>query len=133
MVIRIAISYSPEDGVDASYDLAKLSLLSQIEASLLVIYACVLNIVYSHSISHLEEKKEEERYEKPELPADDIPRQVEELDSAAIVELPVPHPELAGAEQFHQLDDTTINRSRECVLYLNEDASLVDATPDVGP
>ncbi|RWA03489.1 hypothetical protein EKO27_g11617 [Xylaria grammica] len=109
-------SISLEAIVDASYNLAKLSLLSQLEASLFVICACVLSLASSHPISSLEEKKEEEgRYEKPELAADDIPRQMGELDSAAIVELPVPDAELAGNEQFHQLDDTSTNRSRERV------------------
>ncbi|KAI0416365.1 hypothetical protein F5X98DRAFT_388131 [Xylaria grammica] len=116
IAIHIAISYYPEGIVDASYNLAKLSLLSQLEASLFVICACVLSLASSHPTSSLEEKKEEEgRYEKPELAADDIPRQMGELDSAAIVELPVPDAELAGNEQFHQLDDTSTNRPRERV------------------
>ena len=63
-------------------------------------------------ISFVVKKVEEERYEKPELAADHIPRQIGELDSSAIVELPVPDPELAGTEQFHQLDDTSTPRSR---------------------
>ncbi|KAI0537156.1 hypothetical protein GGR58DRAFT_472854 [Xylaria digitata] len=115
IVVRIAISDYAGGSVDTTYDLAKLSILTQLETSLLVIYACVLTLVSSHPISRVEKEQEEGRYEKPELAAEHVPRQMGELDGAAIVELPVPDPELVGTEQFPQLEDTSMYRSRESV------------------
>ncbi|KAJ3565265.1 hypothetical protein NPX13_g7566 [Xylaria arbuscula] len=113
IIIRIALSHSPYGSVDSSYDLAKLSLLSQLELSLFVIYACIISLMTLHPISYVGKNDEEARYEKPELAADDVPRKIGELDSAAIAELPVPQPELDGTEHFHQLDDTSMTRQQE--------------------
>ncbi|KAI0439968.1 hypothetical protein F4803DRAFT_529116 [Xylaria telfairii] len=115
IVVRIAISDYSGGSVDASYDLAKLSILVQLETCLLVIYACFLSLVSSQPITFAEKKREEERYEKPELAAEPVPRQVGELDGVAIVELPVPPTELAETEQLSQLHDTSITRQRESV------------------
>ncbi|RYC58627.1 hypothetical protein CHU98_g7583 [Xylaria longipes] len=116
IVVRITISdYAGGLIVATIPDLAKFSILTQLETSLLVIYACVLTLVSSHPISYVEKKQEEGRYEKPELSAEDVPRQMGELDGAAIVELPVPVPELVGTEQLPQLEDTSMHRSRESV------------------
>ncbi|KAI8948519.1 hypothetical protein F4801DRAFT_556794 [Xylaria longipes] len=113
LVVRIAISnYAGENSVDI---ISKLSILTQLETSLLVIYASVLTLVSSHPISYVEKKQEEGRYEKPELSAEDVQGQMGELDGTAIVELPVPVPELVGTEQLPQLEDTSMHRSRESV------------------
>ncbi|KAK5632244.1 hypothetical protein RRF57_007958 [Xylaria bambusicola] len=116
IIIRIAISSYSNGSLDVSNYLAKLSLLVQLEASLFVIYACTLSLgnrVSSHPVSSVEKIQEKVPYEKPELAAEDIPRQVRELDSTNIVELPVPTPELMGTVQSHQLDDMSMTRSRE--------------------
>ncbi|KAI0522012.1 hypothetical protein F5B22DRAFT_594992 [Xylaria bambusicola] len=115
IIIRIAMSSYSSGSVDISYDLAKLSLLAQLEASLFVIYACLLSLVSSHPVNSVEEIQEAGPYEKPELAAEDIPRQIRELDSTNIVELPVPTPELMGTIQYHQLQDTSATGSRERV------------------
>ncbi|KAI1125591.1 hypothetical protein F5Y10DRAFT_246638 [Nemania abortiva] len=117
IIIRIAISDYTGGGVDITYDLAKLSILIQLETGLSVIYASVLTLVSLHPISNVEEKQEEGRYEKPELAAEDAPRRIGELDGAAIVELPVPNPELVGTEQFPQLEDTSMHKSRKSVQH----------------
>ncbi|KAI1358338.1 hypothetical protein F5Y08DRAFT_322067 [Xylaria arbuscula] len=110
IIIRIALSYYTYGSVDSS---SKLRLLSQLELSLFVIYTCIISLMTSHPISYVGKNDEEARYEKPELAADDVPRQIGELDSAAIAELPVPQPELDGTEHFHELDDTSMTRKRE--------------------
>ncbi|KAI0426104.1 hypothetical protein F5Y09DRAFT_346052 [Xylaria sp. FL1042] len=113
-ITRVALSKYSQGIIDGSYDLAKLGILVEVECSILVICACILSLVSYRPVGHMErnhEKNQEiERYEKPELAAEHVPRQFHELDSNAITELPVAPPELAGVEQRHQADDTSVPR-----------------------
>ncbi|KAI1735249.1 hypothetical protein F4680DRAFT_435912 [Xylaria scruposa] len=115
-IVRVVIGIMADSSADPSYDLAKYSIPAQLESSLLVICACVLSLTSSRPVGDIDKKQEEVRYEKPELDAEHTPRPVQELHSTTITELPVPQPELVGTEQFHQLDDTSINRQREDVI-----------------
>ncbi|KAI1420847.1 hypothetical protein F5Y12DRAFT_84626 [Xylaria sp. FL1777] len=107
IIVRVAISHYPDGTVDGSYDLAKVSILAQVETSLLLICACFLSLICTPSFHDLGDSKETGRYEKPELAAEHVPRRLQELDDTGIVELPVPPSELIATEQFHQLDDTS--------------------------
>ncbi|KAI0547906.1 hypothetical protein F4679DRAFT_552532 [Xylaria curta] len=112
-IIRVVLRIMASSSIDSTYNLAKLSITAQLESSLLVICACVLSLASSQPVGDKVDKQEEVRYEKPELDAEHTTRPVQELHSTPINELPVPDPELVGTEQFHQLDDTSINRQRE--------------------
>ncbi|KAI1292944.1 hypothetical protein F5Y03DRAFT_15923 [Xylaria venustula] len=109
MITRTAITYTGES-VESPYNLPKLDILAEVEAGLLVTCACLLTLVSSRPIGDLEKTRETERYEKPELAAEHVPRPYHELDSTTFTELPVPTPELVGTEQRHEAENTSIVR-----------------------
>ncbi|KAI1281497.1 hypothetical protein F5Y07DRAFT_262446 [Xylaria sp. FL0933] len=114
MITRVATSHYSEAILDLSYDLAKLGILAEVEDSILVICACIISLVSYRPLNDVEgnplKNQGIERFEKPELAAEHIPRQFHELDSNAIAEMPVVPPELVGTEQRHEADDTSMPR-----------------------
>ncbi|KAI3322095.1 hypothetical protein HD806DRAFT_536562 [Xylariaceae sp. AK1471] len=100
-ILRAYFTIGESSSFDITYDQAKINIYAEVEASLLIVCACLPTLVVSPS--HIQKQQHVEdggRYEKPELPADDVPRpRPLELDDTGVVELAAPVPELSGSER----------------------------------